>query len=179
MNNPLSLQELLLELTEKELLDLAAKWQTVLRLDDWDIALDMTRHYRCDVQRYAEVSINALARRAFIRVVNPADFPKEMLSEWDIENTIVHELTHIILEPAVKKYVSEQTHETATEQLALAYTDLLRFRPDLKPEISNLTKPRKTYHEKTHISIIPIAPSVVPDFVPTVWPTESQAESVG
>lgn len=80
--------------TQKQLEAWLRKWQPRLKLSEWDIKVKLSRREEMD-DAAGSVTITPNTRLAVIRVMDPVDW---MSREWsqDIEQTIVHELVHVV-----------------------------------------------------------------------------------
>lgn len=106
-------------LSPKELAVCVAKWQRILRLQDWDIRLRMARHSEMHLTNAAgEISIFDAKKIATVHVLHPEDFTLMGVTApvQDMEYTIVHELLHIHLHPMRAREVDEEQaiHAMAT-----------------------------------------------------------------
>lgn len=71
-------------------------WQQILRLQDWDIELQLCRRHEMEsVINYGECSADPLERTATIRVLWPDEVPPEEATDGFVEGVIVHELLHL------------------------------------------------------------------------------------
>ncbi len=111
-------------LTEKQLHQCLAKWQKILRLQDWDIRLHLARHSEMhNGQASGEISVFDLKKIATIHILHMEDFNLIGAAETqDMEYTLVHELMHIYLHPMKCRQVDEEqaVHRLATALVALS-----------------------------------------------------------
>lgn len=84
-------------LTTKTAQKALAFWQKQLRVQDWNITVTVVR--KSEVEGgYAEVETSYAYRSAKIRLVDPVDFEdSDGERERDMEDSLVHELLHIVL----------------------------------------------------------------------------------
>jgi len=85
-------------MTDQDLNQLCEKWKEILRLQDWDTKITLTRKYNMwqeNVQ--GEVSFTTPKKMAVIHVIDPIDYDPSIVVEQDIEKTVVHELLHLHL----------------------------------------------------------------------------------
>ena len=106
-----------------------AKWQAIMRLEDWDIDVVLARQFQMpDQSDQAYVKMLRSQKKARIYLLDPIDFPAESLSgPQDLEQTIVHELVHVHhagLEPTESDAVA--IWEQATDAIAWALVSLDR-----------------------------------------------------
>ena len=107
-------------------------WQARLRLQDWDIHCQLVRGFRL-TEAVAEVESLETKRVAWVRVMNPWDFPPDSLLPQDPERSIVHELLHLILSPLAPGEEATLAEEQIVNALSATLVSLWRFRPDLAP----------------------------------------------
>lgn len=71
-------------------------WQNTLNLGDWNVTLEVVRAHQLESETVGEIDVDAAARRARIRVLDPADsdLPAK-LARADQHLTVVHELVHL------------------------------------------------------------------------------------
>ena len=76
----------------KNLSKLSAKWQKILRLQDWEVDINFYRSRDfTNSDALEECTFNINARDAVIKILDPIDFE----TEYDIEEVVVHELLHL------------------------------------------------------------------------------------
>jgi len=101
-------------------------WQRQLRLEDWDVHVDVVPAYqlggdlgRCEVQHNT--------RRARIRIADPATIEGDPNpSVGDMEATLVHELLHVAFPGDLSDGSTSTAGEQATEATAQALVRLNR-----------------------------------------------------
>jgi hypothetical protein len=87
-------------LTKDELRQKCAEWQKILRLQDWIVTTKISRERDMEESdRNAEIEANLPKRMATIRILDPVDYPPNLVEEQDMELSLVHELLHIHLFP--------------------------------------------------------------------------------
>lgn len=105
-----------------------AYWQKVLRLQDWDIQIEIARMPQfTSPDRAAEIHIHYTHKRAFIRILDPEDYSYNMVP-WDpqdMEMSLVHELMHIYFYPA-QDHMTYHELEQAVHSLATAFVGMER-----------------------------------------------------
>jgi hypothetical protein len=78
-------------LTDPEVLALVDEWQKILRIEDWDLTIDILPHGSFDDGSLAGTSANYERRAARLRILQPSQHP----DDEDFEQTLVHELLHV------------------------------------------------------------------------------------
>jgi hypothetical protein len=84
-------------MTELELQELCAEWQKRLGLSYWKITANFARHYEFDDDSEAKATYIMGQEKAIIKVMSPNDY--NSLYPQDIEESLVHELIHILYAP--------------------------------------------------------------------------------
>ncbi|CAF1787884.1 hypothetical protein NRS6110_04448 [Bacillus subtilis] len=83
-----------------DLIKLCSEWQTILRLQDWNV--------KCEIKRANDMLLKDVAgecnwdinsKVAAISILDPIDYPSDHLEQQDIEKTLVHELLHLHYAP--------------------------------------------------------------------------------
>lgn len=114
-----------------------AYWQRVLRLQDWDVTVDIVPLAQMGGHHYGEITMYALLKRAVIRILSAVDYEAAagaaaFARPLDMEYTLIHELMHLSIFLCSKKYDVNSNEELFEEQavhaLALAFLSLSRFR---------------------------------------------------
>lgn len=89
----------LLELTMSMLRDRCEVWQRILRLQDWDVQLEIVRQHVLSDGRLGECALGNNVRKARIRILDSRDIDGQDMMDhdeaWDWELTLVHELLHV------------------------------------------------------------------------------------
>jgi hypothetical protein len=86
---------------EAELRELCALWQKRLRLQDWNVSLEIVNARDLD-GGFANCRTVLREKAALIRVTDPADSTSadtEIFGGRDVEEDLVHELLHLSCEP--------------------------------------------------------------------------------
>lgn len=99
-----------------ELRKLCQEWQSRLRLNDWEIKLFISRErdmIRPGLQ--GENTWEIKNKSAIIKILDPIDYPPDVLWEQDMEKTLVHELLHLHFAP-FDKYEEDSMEGIAIEQ---------------------------------------------------------------
>lgn len=118
-------------MTNKELQRLTKFWQKVLRLQDWELEVRITRgRDMADDGHQGECHYIQSLKQAKILIVDPIDYPSEAWEPQDIERTLCHELLHLHFAPFYSEKSEDDPERTAQEQaieiLARAYVNLKR-----------------------------------------------------
>lgn len=77
-----------------DLAGLLAKWQAILRLQDWNVKISYARPYQMGANREGECEFITKKKNGIIRVLDPNDYPGDIEWPQHIEQTVVHELLH-------------------------------------------------------------------------------------
>lgn len=117
--------------TDTDVQSICRAWQARLRLQDWDIHCQLVRSFRL-TESVAEVESLETKRVAWVRVMNPWDFPPDSLLPQDVERSIVHELLHLVLSPLAPGEAT-LAEEQIVNTLSATLVSLWRLRPDLAP----------------------------------------------
>lgn len=85
---------------QAELQELCAYWQSVLRLQDWDIRVKVSRLAEMPEAAQGYCTWTLETKQATIQVLDPSDYEGlqgENAALWpqDLEATLVHELLHV------------------------------------------------------------------------------------
>lgn len=108
-----------------ELQSFLAKWQTILRLRDWDIEIKFGRAWEMGEDRGGEVTRINAKETALITILDPCDWRPDKIVPQDIEYTVVHELVHLHFaiiddfEGANDTLYEQAVHRIATVLLSL------------------------------------------------------------
>lgn len=120
-------------LTEEELMSLCREWQETLRLEDWDVALRVTRRNGFSIQEgslMGECNILLDTKQALINILDQRDYPETPFLR-DMECDLVHELVHLHFHSccyALDKDSLEHTMmEVAVHSIALALVKAKRM----------------------------------------------------
>ena len=84
-------------MTQTDLEKLLAKWQRILRLQDWNIQVRFVRGYEID-DKQAQMHHNSNHKIGVVKLRAPQDWPP---GDWleDSESDLVHELLHLHMSP--------------------------------------------------------------------------------
>lgn len=88
-------------MNEAELKELCVLWQKRLRLQDWNVRLEVVSARDLD-GGFANCRMVLREKSALIRIVDPADSTSadtEVVGERDVEEDVIHELLHLHAEP--------------------------------------------------------------------------------
>ena len=91
------------------------EWQKILRLQDWEIVLKISRHDDMGLDEVCGSSNWVLARgEAILKLLDPIDYSSDIVFPQDQEVTLVHELLHLHYAP-----FSENFERGSLEHIAL------------------------------------------------------------
>lgn len=107
--------------TEKTVDDLCQKWQTLLRLRDWDIHVELfsAREFS-EEDRQGEVFYDISTGQAIIHLLD-VDAKLDTPFPYDLEKVLVHELLHLhfaIFEPEKEDSLRHDLWERTVEKMA-------------------------------------------------------------
>ena len=111
-----------MRLTQKQLNLWLAKWQAMLRLQDWDITAELQDRKEMDGAD-GLCGPTAARRHAVIYIAKNAGCPKNIVPH-DPERTLVHELLHVLFSP-FELQESESPSGIAQEQVVDQMATLL------------------------------------------------------
>lgn len=114
--------------TNARLKDCASKWQGILRLEDWDIAVSFAPKSSIESNGMAHAAVYKQTKDAFILIRNPEEFDAKpaFSDENDVELTLVHELMHVRLAHlCIDEKLSDQ-EELVVEQIARGFVSMDR-----------------------------------------------------
>ena len=113
---------------EDELRAKCAEWQKILRLQDWIVVPKILRARDMDLEGCAgECSWQLQKRMAAIHVIDPVDHPPDLLEEYDMELTLVHELLHLHFAPLHDSDGDNLEEEQAIEAISRGLIALKRM----------------------------------------------------
>lgn len=124
-------------LTADQLQERCLYWQERLRLRDWDVVVEVVRAARLQAPGAGFLDGGCdwtLANKtAYIRILDPVDYPESAFEPQDMEQTLVHELLHLHFGPFFGELVTSETQdltqiakETAIEMIARALVQVAR-----------------------------------------------------
>lgn len=119
--------------TPEELGSLLAEWQKRLRLQDWNVKVQLRRRHAMSMEDSAGVCRWQLPKKlACIEIMDPYDYdPGAFGWTQDIERTLVHELLHLHFAPFATHDQPADTHqEQAVDLIAGALVDAKREAPE-------------------------------------------------
>ena len=93
-----------------ELESLCKVWQQRMSLSDWDVRIEVVRKDRMPENRSGQCSFVLAKKAAVIYLLHPEDADSSWVCEYDIEQTLVHELVHLHLAPW-SRYFDEEDSE--------------------------------------------------------------------
>jgi hypothetical protein len=99
--------------------DLVLQWQEILRLQDWDIEVEIIKGWESP-GNYATICGQSLQKRATLKLVDPNDWHPEDATPKEVAATIVHELLHLHFRQAGYDY-EEDKEEPVVHALEKAF----------------------------------------------------------
>jgi hypothetical protein len=113
-------------LTQEQLEKKLEEWQKRLRLQDWIIKVRIARASELPEGSMACVRATLAKKTAGILILDPIDYEPDLMLPQDMENSLVHELLHLHLEPIhmeddTKLIAVEQAIESITSGLLAAH----------------------------------------------------------
>jgi hypothetical protein len=109
-------------LTEKQLQERCTYWQKVLRLQDWEVFVFVSRERNfLSPKSQGECEWVIGTKHASIRILDPADYPPNESFPQDMERILVHELLHLHFAPFDNSEVGsmeDNAQEQAIESIA-------------------------------------------------------------
>lgn len=106
---------------KKNLQKLTAKWQKILRLQDWDIQVAYGGKAELVDDLHGVCHSDKTYKKAAIVISDGSNLVTDLLI-FDDELTLVHELLHLVFEEPSKKKIDD--YERAIEQTAAALLNL-------------------------------------------------------
>jgi hypothetical protein len=102
-------------------------WQKVLRLQDWDVEVNVVRARDMTLENSAAAVTWVLPKRmASVTIMDPIDYPPGLMGEQDQEVSLVHELLHLHYAPfdetekgSLPEVMLEQSIEAISRALVL------------------------------------------------------------
>lgn len=130
---------------EEQLEEACERWQSALRLRDWDVEVRIVR----GLERTGSVTYDVGLRCAIISLLDPQDYPADAIQEQDHERTLVHELLHLhfaALDSLIVATPGDVVLEQGINSCATLMVELLRTVQALKPQQAS---PQTTEKQKT------------------------------
>jgi hypothetical protein len=100
-------------LSEEQLQTKLKEWQKRLRLQDWIIKVRIARIHELQEGSMAQVRSTLLNKTAMILILDSNDYEPGLMLPQDMENSLVHELLHLHLEPI---HLEDDSKQVAVEQ---------------------------------------------------------------
>ena len=98
----------------EELQAICSEWQNRLRLQDWDISVQLTHQYAID-DAMAFIQINWCHKKAIISIPTPGTYSSKIEIKQDMLSALVHELIHIHLESFFPPEPEDESREASKE----------------------------------------------------------------
>lgn len=128
--------------TDEEVQESCEYWKKKLRLQDWIIKAGIYRERHMHFIGNGECEWQLKNKTATIRIIDPIDYPENLIIDQDMENTLVHELLHLHFAPLYAdtddKSIND-AQEQAIDCIAQALVDLLRGGEDSAIEKREVT----------------------------------------
>lgn len=105
-------------LNQNELDQSLVYWKEKLNLMNWDIEVKIKRASQMREDSAGAITWILENKQAFIDILDPIDFPEDLMKSQDMEKTLIHELLHIHLAPLNEDY-SKNEHYTLFEEWAI------------------------------------------------------------
>lgn len=103
------------------------KWQTILGLADWDLKIRWARYTELEDGTKGSVSFVTEKRSGIIRVLRPDDYDYDIPWDQDVEETVVHELLHLVWDPFEPDDRGSLEYKLAHQALDRISTTLVRL----------------------------------------------------
>lgn len=121
--------------SNEELQQACEYWQKKLRLQDWIVKASIRREKELKNREVAgECEWNLHKKMASVRILDPIDYPDDLMRDHDMEWTLVHELLHLHFAPIGRD--SDENQEILIEQaidsIAWGIVNLSRQNKELK-----------------------------------------------
>lgn len=112
--------------TRTELNRVTNYWQSVLRLKDWEVAVEMVPPSRIQNQGFGVSYIDLLSRRTTIHLAEYSGHSGSPAHDYSWQETLVHELLHCHFEPFMcdEGQDGNLAQEQALNMLASAFLSL-------------------------------------------------------
>jgi hypothetical protein len=109
-------------MNDEQLQERCVYWQKVLRLQDWEVSVQVTRDrdFR-GPHNQGECEWVIGTKHAAIRILDPVDYPPNRMWPQDMERVLVHELLHLHFAPfdsAEAGSMEDNAQEQAIESIA-------------------------------------------------------------
>ena len=95
-------------------------WQRILRLQDWDIDVRIERLHTMGDGLTGQCIREDNSRTARVRLLDPQDYNADALPPGDFEETLVHELLHVVFHGASNETENRVAFEQAIDSTARA-----------------------------------------------------------
>jgi hypothetical protein len=116
--------------TDEELQEACENWKKRLRLQDWITVPKIVRERDMAVcNRNGECEWQLKTKIASIRILDPLDYPEDLIMSQDMETVLVHELLHLHFAPLyadTQDTSIDDAQEQAIDCIAMALVNLSR-----------------------------------------------------
>lgn len=118
-------------MSETELQALCREWQQILRLEDWDIEVRLTRNHEFpDKYHGGDCHVFVEKQCARIRILPEGDRLPDVMAPYDQEIDLVHEILHVAFKQSQPEIDDAsphwQQHERAIHRVSEALVGLKR-----------------------------------------------------
>ena len=84
---------------DSQINELCKRWQEILKLNDWDVRVNLGRPDELsEPDREGECFVELAKGKALIRLLDPK-VPYDFTFQYDVEKVLVHELLHLSFSP--------------------------------------------------------------------------------
>ncbi len=118
-----------MKLTQRQLDQWLAKWLKILRLRDWDVHVKLIAARDENHDSFGTCHHKIRTKTALIKITDPIDQPRDLVTPVDPEQVLVHELLHLHHAPFESKEDDDQNdiaQEQAIDLIAQALVSLER-----------------------------------------------------
>ena len=116
-------------LNDDELNELLAYWQKKLRLENWDIMVNLYRQEEFyDEESQGENSYDIRTGQSIIRILDHVDWSIRNRFPQDMERCLVHELLHLHFEPFEPKEQKSLEHDLMERTIEMLAGTLVALR---------------------------------------------------
>lgn len=116
--------------TENELNALCQQYQKLMRIQDWDITVEVVGSHILGEEVHGDHHTSLSVMRSKIRICDPASYvPTIVAPELNMRQTLIHELVHIVfssLGPSDDDAVKHCVFENGIERIACIIYELTK-----------------------------------------------------
>lgn len=114
--------------SQAEIEELAAEWQRELKIQDWDIQVEVVRSRKMQSPDDGGVNFEEKRREAYIMIRDPRDIAKDRILPYDMEVVLVHELLHCSLAAFTSKEIDDHQDVVQEQQIHSHSQTLVKFK---------------------------------------------------